>query len=110
MGRKQSDWVWAQDPGPYKDGHTPHSKHWTSPLPTGRNRRDRGRDCRGQRIVALETSAPLTPTLNLYYSKLQTCSVPSSSSSSNVSLCQSQNSQKKKTLEMQPTLSTDHTN
>ena len=63
MGRKQSDWVWAQDPSLDKDGHALHSKHWTCPL--SGSVWDRGKVCRGQRTVAVETSAQLAPTLSL---------------------------------------------
>ena len=65
MGRKQNGLVWAQDPSLDIEGHTPHSNDWTSPVRTVRICLDRGRDGRGQRIVALETSEPLTPTLPL---------------------------------------------
>ena len=68
MGRKQSDWVCAQECSLDRDSHTPHSKHWTCRPPKVRNCRDRGRYCRGQRMSALHNSAPLTLTLNIYSS------------------------------------------
>ena len=32
LGRKQSNWVWVQDPSLDKDGHPVHSKRCTCPL------------------------------------------------------------------------------